>query len=84
MTGRDMFAVIIRGFGAYFIYRAIDGGVALIVVACGFDFHLKNAAATDSFFYLSYFLIGALLIFWADRLAGLVYRGERAASPDKD
>ena len=74
MTGRDGFIVVIRAFGAYFIYQALFGAVTLLAVACGFDFHLRNAAPTDGFCYLCYLLLGGAVIAWAERLASLVYR----------
>ena len=79
VTGREAFTVIVRGFGAYFIYHFLMGAVGLLTVACGFDLHYRNAPAADTFAYLCYLLIGAALIAWADRLAGLVYRREIAA-----
>jgi len=81
MNPRDAFALIVRAFGAFFIYRAVDGAVTLIVVACGFSFPLKNTPATDAFFYLAYLLIGLFVVFWADRLVAVVYRARREDEP---
>ncbi len=74
MTARDIFALIIRALGAFSIFKAIETGVWLVGAACGFEMHARNPAITDSFFALSFFVIGLAAVAWADRLAGMVYR----------
>ena len=77
MRPHEMFGVVLRVFGIWFLYRGIEYvAVTLLKMADGAVFS-PSALTEDKVFAAFYLVLGMIVLGFASHIVHLVYPGER-------
>lgn len=77
MRPHEMFGVVLRGFGVWFLFRGIEYAALTLVKTVEGSFPAPSTLTEDKVFAVLYLALGMIVLGFASQIVRLVYPSER-------
>ena len=77
MRPHEMFGVVLRGFGVWFLYRGIDYVAVTLLKTAEGSISSPSTLTEDKMFAAFYLALGMIVLGFASHIVHLVYPGDR-------
>jgi len=75
MRPHELFGVVLRGFGVWFLYRCLDYVVGTLLKAAYGSFFPSSTLTEEKVFAAFYLALGVIVLGFASRITRLIYPG---------
>lgn len=82
MTAKEILGLLVRAWGLYTLFSAAYSMLFAAIDAGGLALHAQYVPLAHVLFSFFYFIVGAVLINYADRIVDFAYRDQNKSQPD--